>query len=205
MFLYLGYFVDGTQKPKPSDIIVSLGGGDGSRIKKALALYKQGYSTSGKFIYTGYEIVNPALVSRFNKRQFLIQNGIAKNKIVTIADDLIFNTAEELYFLKSYMQKYNYKSVLIVSSPIHTTRIKILAKYLANFDDSGIKYTVTSFTQDDWDPSSYYQDPWSRKSVFMEFQKLIYNLLKYSPLLIDKTSYAKKKDGSVWKEALKRL
>jgi len=200
----LGVFMDATQKPHKADIIVSLGGGDGKRIKEAVKLYQQGYSKSGIFLYTGREIVNPALKppKRFSKRAYLISHGIPADKIVYVPRGVIFNTAEELFFIKDYLHKKGFHSALIVSTAVHTRRIKTLAHYISNYDDANLTLYVTSYHPKPSNPWLYFLDPAARSTVWLEFEKLIYNLLKYSPFTIDKTAYSKKKDTPLWKETL---
>ncbi len=205
LFLNLGHFIDASQKPIKSDIIVSLGGGDGCRIKKTLSLYQDGYSTSKKFLYTGREIVTPSLPSRFSKSEYLLQNGVKKENIVFVKRGVIVNTVEELFFIKAYLKRHKYKSVLIISAPIHTRRIKVLASQIAGYNDVNIRYTVSSCEKSWWNPDRYYQDPIIRSSVFLEFKKLIYNLIKYSPPFIKYTSYAKKKNSDLWNDTLENF
>ena len=199
----LGVFMNASQKPQPSDLIVSLGGGDGSRIRHALKLYHSGYSTKGIFLYTGREIVNPALKPplRFEKRVFLQTHGIPAEKIIYVPRGVIVNTAEELFFLKDFMQKHGYKSALIVSSPYHTRRIRALADYIVGFEKAGLRLSVTGY-KPAIDPLFYLFHEETRNRVWLEFEKMLYNLLKYSPLTIDKTAYAKKRNTPLWQEAL---
>lgn len=202
LFLTLGIFITSAQKPVKSDIIVSLGGGDGRRIYKALELYNQGYALKGKFLYTGREIVNPALPSRFSKSKFLLQHGVKKENIVYVPRGVIVNTAEELFFIRDYMLCHGYKSVLIISSPVHTRRIRMLAHFIAKYDKYNLSLCTSAFSPNDFNSSLYFLDPNARSSVFLEFEKLIYNLLKYSPLTIKETSYYRKKDSKMWQEKL---
>lgn len=55
VIMSLGELLDVTQQPSKADVIVSLGGPEpsGDRIKKALVLYKNGFSNSKKICYTG--------------------------------------------------------------------------------------------------------------------------------------------------------
>lgn len=206
-FFGAGYFVDAVQKPEKSDFIASLGGGDGRRIEEALRLYQQGYSKSGKLLYTGRDIVNPALKQpeRFSKHAFLASHGLKEDQIIYVPRGVITNTAEELFFIRDYMLRHGYHSLLIVSSPIHTRRIRMLARYIARYPEHGLKLTVTGFDDPTWHPGSYFLDPNWRREVWLEIEKLIYNLLKYSPLTIDKTSYAKKRETALWQEKLETL
>ncbi len=203
----LGYFIDASEPPHKADLIVSLGGGDGRRIKEAARLWQQGYATSGRFLYTGREIVNPALEppQRFDKRSYLLSQGIPPDKIRFVPRGIIVNTAEELFFIKAYMLRHGYRSVLIVSSPTHTRRIRLLARWIAGFQKAGLRLYVSSFPDPQWHPWRYLFDPVMRHEVFLEAEKIIYNLLKYAPPTIGETSYGKKRDTKRWRESVERL
>ncbi len=207
LFLSLGFIVDAGERPVKADLIVSLGGGDGRRIKEALKLWQEGYSRSGKFLYTGRDIVNPALKppASFSKRTFLLQHGVPAEKIVYVPRGVIFNTAEELFFIRDYMLRHGYKSVLIVSSPEHTGRIRLLGKWLSGFEKAGMKLHTASFHDPTWQRECYFHYCNNRKRAFIEFEKLIYNLLKYSPLTIEKTQYMKKKKSALWESLFNSL
>ncbi len=194
-----------SDQPKKSDLIVSLGGGDGRRIKKALQLYKKGFSKSREILYTGREIVNPALPTRFSKSTFLLQGGVKKEYIGFVKRGIIVNTAEELFFIRDYMLAHHYKSVLIISAPVHTRRIKMLAHYITGFEKRGLDYTVSSFDHKKLQHNFYFLNPSIQGSVFLEFEKLIYNLLKYSNFTIQDTAYNRKKESTQWKNAVQSL
>ena len=99
------------------------------------------------------------------------------------------------------MQKHGYKSALIVSSPYHTRRIRALADLIVGFDNAGLRLTVTSY-KPAISPLLYLFHEETRNHVWLEFEKMLYNLLKYSPLTIDKTAYAKKHNTPLWQKAL---
>ncbi len=202
-----GYFVDASQPPARSDLIASLGGGDGKRIRKALQLYEQGYSLSGKLLYTGRDVIRPTLKppQRFSKHALLLSHRLKENQIIYVPSGVITNTAEELFFIRDYMLRHGYRSVMIVSSPIHTRRIRLLARYIARYPKYGLHLTVTSHHNPHWHPGRYIFDPYWRHAVWLEIQKLIYNMLKYSPLTIDKTTYGKKRESPLWQDKLKTL
>ena len=50
LFINLGNFLDLTTEPKKSDIIIVLGGGKDTRIKKGLELYKENFSNSNQIV-----------------------------------------------------------------------------------------------------------------------------------------------------------
>jgi len=199
IFLNLGRFVDITTEPKKADIIVSLGGDfSACRLKKALTLYQENFSESGEFIYTGDDYLNHNLT----RKEFLLNSGIDKEKIIHISKDLISNTMEEVFFVKQYMLHHNYKNVLFVSHPQHSRRIVTLANLIAKYKDFGLELQVVSCNPSWWNQNSYYQNDISWKVTMNEMMKLAYNVMKYSPLLIDYTSYKVRDKELFWKEFL---
>ncbi len=198
LFINLGRFVDVTQQPVKADIIVSFGGDSGSRIKRSLQLYKEGYSRSHKIIYTGSDKASSKPDSPFYSiRQYLLNNGVNKDDIVHIDFSMIRNTMEEIFFVKEYMLRHGMKHVLFVSTPFHTRRIKTLADIVAKYDNAGLHYTIVgAYT---WkDQSTYYKNKDARFYVITEIKKLLYNLLKYGTPLIRYTRYHELKENGDW-------
>lgn len=192
IFINLGRFVDVTQNPVKSDIIVALGGGTGFRIKSAWELYETGFSRSDKLFHTGNESTW--------RNNFLLDNGIDKKNIIYI--DVITNTMEEIFFIKEYMLKHNLKSVIFVSDPFHSRRISVLVDTLADYDDLDLHYTVVGTTLPWWNKNHYYHHRGAIKHTLLEIAKLCYNLLKYNFFVVDYTEYHKKKNSEEWKNAL---
>ena len=204
IFINLGRFVDVSSKPVQADIIVALGGDfSGCRLKKALELYKQGYSKSGKILYTSRDSVSKSLDESGSREEYLINNGINKENIVHVKRDMVFNTMEEVLFIKKYMLYHHYKSVVIVSHPQHSRRIQTFAKYFAKYGDSGLTLHIVSCQPRWWNAQKYYENEISRNVTFMEVEKLIYNVLKYNPLMIKYTSYFKNKKEQIWNDEIR--
>ncbi len=201
IFINLGRFVDVTQKPVNADIIVSLGGGLGDlRQKKTLNLYKDGFSKSGKIIYTGG-------IKKYYRiwGVYLENNGILKQDIIHIDKSIAYNTMEEIFFIKQYMLKHHMKSVIFVSHPQHSRRITILANSVAGYKEAGIDLVVVSAEPRGWNREEYYKSRTSIRSTMREIVKLFYNLIKYNTPLIRYTQYSKKTQNGEWETALEQL
>jgi uncharacterized SAM-binding protein YcdF (DUF218 family) len=179
IFINLGNFLDITNTISKSDIIVVLGGGKDARIKKGLILYKQNYSKSNKIIFTGsnkYDMVLPI----FYRYDYLVKNGVKSSNIIHIDETVISNTMDELIAVKKYLLQNNMKSVLFVSHPTHSRRIKILANLIADYDINNIKISFASADHTYvWDKQKYFFNLISIKLVFLEILKIPYNLIKY--------------------------
>jgi hypothetical protein len=206
VFLNLGRFVDITEPPLKSDIIVSLGGDEeGCRLKKALNLYKEGFSTSGKFIYTFIDDINLSDSPIHSRRDYLEQNGVPQEKIVHVDETMIENTMEEVFFIKQYMQKHHYKTVIFVSHPHHSRRIDFMARHIAHYDEAGIKFRIVSCEPYWWDREHYYKTHVGIAATMYEIIKLFYNAVKYNPLHISDTLYGHKLKAHEWEKAINSI
>jgi hypothetical protein len=203
IFINLGRFVDITQKPVTADIIVSLGGGDssGSRLKRTLKLYKDGFSRSGKIIFTGG--IKKYYYSIWGI--FLENNGILKENIIYIDQSIAYNTMEEVLFIKKYMLKHYMKSVIFVSHPQHSRRITILANNVARYKEAGLNLIVVSVEPRQWNRDEYYKNIISIRNTISEIVKLFYNFIKYSAPFIQYTQFSKKMQNNEWEKALEQL
>jgi len=204
LFLNLGRIVDQTQPAVQSDIIVALGGDwSGCRLKKAVELYKQGYSKSAKFIYTSRDSVSKSLDKSGSRRQYLLNNGIEEKNIINIDRSMISNTMEEVFFIKKYMLYHHYKNVLIVSHPHHSLRIKTLSNWIAHYKESELKLVVASCNPSWWNAGAYYKNKAAFQMTMIEIEKLLYNVTKYNPFLIKFTAYSKDNKDSKWNYDIK--
>lgn len=194
LYFNLGKFVDISATPIKSDIIVSLGGDEGCRIRKSVQLYQDGFSKSHKLIYTGNDAINKKFSQSGSRYDYFKLHGVTN--IIHINGAV--NTMEELFYIKKYMLKNNYHSVLIVSHPFHSRRIIALANYIANYEKDGLHINVVSCNPKNWDKLHYYQNKREIISAISETVKLVYNMIKYSPLCIGWTNLAyKEKNGTI--------
>jgi uncharacterized SAM-binding protein YcdF (DUF218 family) len=183
IFLNLGNFLDLANSPKESDIIVVLGGGKDIRIKKGLELYKKNYSLSRKIIFTSDNLYHDSSMI-FYRYEYLVKNGVKEDDIIHIDQTRVSNTMEEIIEIKNYLTKNNMRSVLFVTHPSHTLRIKILANLLENYDKKNINISFASADHTHVWSSQYYFLEWeSIKLVLLEYLKIVYNLIKYSIFL----------------------
>lgn len=164
-----------------NDVIVVLGGGKDSRIKKGLDLYINNSQTSSKIILPNEDYTKSVLKKKF-LLNYIKENRIDESKIINISD--ASNTMEELFVIKKYLNDNNLISVTFVSHPTHSLRIKLLANLIANYDEDNIKINFVSADHTNvWNKNSYFLEIESIKLVFLEYLKIMYNLIKYSIFL----------------------
>lgn len=181
VFLNLGRLIDLTEKPKPTDIIVVLGGYENTRILEGLNLYIDGFSISNKIILPNKQFIGWVLKKDFLSN-FIKENKINESNIVNLEN--VSNTMDELIAIKKYLNDNNLNEITIVTHPTHTLRIKLLANIIANYDKDNIKINFVKADHTKvWNKKFYFLEWESIKLVFLELLKIPYNLIKYTIFL----------------------
>ncbi|TLP36824.1 YdcF family protein [Arcobacter arenosus] len=178
-FLNLGNFLDATKKPIKADLIVSLGGNGISRLKTSIELQKQGYINSNIIVLTGYEGTALTKSKNIPDARLKIVNQKKYNYINFIREENLKNTAEEVIFVKKFMKRKNFKSVIFVTEPPHSRRVLLLANILNIESEKEFDYTVVESKLKYWNSKTFYKNKHSREYAFNEIIKIPYNLIKY--------------------------
>ena len=142
-FLNLGNFLDITQKPTKTDLLVCLGGGiSKNRAEKTAELYKNSFLKTNYIIFTGTSSLNKNITKSFDENIDLITNAKVKN------------TMEEILYIKEFIKEKNLKSVTFITEAPHSRRIQI---FWENFGDKldDVSFSVVASQFDDWDSNTY--------------------------------------------------
>jgi len=176
-FFNLGNFLDVTEKPSKTDLIVSLGGNGCTRLQKSISLTEKGFSNT--IIVTGYDGTKVTKAKNIpDPRLKIINNEKYKNINFVINPDLK-NTAEEIIFVKKYMKENNVTNVTFVTEKPHSRRILILANILEKGYDKNFTYKIVSNDLYYWTSNEYYKNKYSREYAFTELVKIIFNVTYY--------------------------
>jgi len=161
----LGKWIDVTQKPVKSDIIVCLGGGTIDRVKKSIELLKEGYARQNVFVLLGESWYNqPYIKKNYPKLPIVIEEGPK-------------NTAEEIKFIKKYMKENAYKNALIITDPPHSRRVSLLTSWIRVEGDENMKFRIIKSDVKWWDREHYYNNAHARASVWHEMMGIVYGLI----------------------------
>ena len=180
MIFNLGEFLDVTEEEAPADVIVFLGGGDTHRMSKALKLYKQGYSLSGKILLTGTKQTSVKLPDGNHcksKINYLKYHGLKEEDIIYLPNTS--NTFKELLGIKQYLRMHNMHSMLIVTDPPHSRRVSFMADSIVKFNAADLHFKIISSDVSWWNRSDYRNSKRSANAALLECVKLIYNYAKY--------------------------
>jgi uncharacterized SAM-binding protein YcdF (DUF218 family) len=154
----------------PADAIVVLSGSMPYRAEEAGKIFQTGYShevwisqpesprselkTMG-ILYAGEENYN---------REVLVHEGVPEGAI-HIFPDAIENTEQEIEEVTREMQQQNKLSVIIVTSPQHTRRVRALWQKLA---DNKMKLFVRAAPEDPFDADHWWRNTRDALSVMRE-------------------------------------
>lgn len=184
-FFNLGNFLDVTEEPSKTDLLVCLGGGDyQTRVEKTLEIYNKNISTTSTIILTSY--VNDLNDIKQNiiedKRITYLKENNPQNDIDIIFAENLKNTAEEVKFIKIYMIENNLKDVTFISETPHSRRILLFTKLIHVDKDEKLSFKVIGADVGKWQNKDYYLDKYSLSYSLTEVTKIIYGIFLYGIL-----------------------
>ena len=159
-----------------ADVIVVLGGGQSERVMNGVKLYNSGYSKN--IIFTGMEFKLPGLTTTWpqlakNEAMWL---GVPEDAI--ILEERPTSTYEDAVYVKENMLDRGFKSAIIVTSPHHTRRSKMVFKKVFE-DQKEVSIKVTPVDGGDFQIEKWWTHENELVGVFNEYCKLLLYLFKY--------------------------
>jgi uncharacterized SAM-binding protein YcdF (DUF218 family) len=159
----------------PAEVIVVLSGGLPYRAEGAAAIYMQGYapeiwisrpeSPAADLAALGVSFVGE---EEYN-RQILVQEGVPAAAI-HIFPETIIDTQQEVDEIEREMRRTGKTQAIVVTSPQHTRRVKVLWKRIAGNDP---KMIVRAAAEDPFEASHWWRNTRDALSVVREFLGLI--------------------------------
>ena len=161
----------------PVDAIVPLAG-SGSRVYSAAKLLQQGYAQ--QIIITNMAVPAGALPNGTNyaamTREQTIELGVPEEQVV-IDDDIVRTTYGEIESIRRFAEHNGIRSIMIVTSPYHTRRARLMADEL--FAGSRVSARVVSTLWDSYDPTTWWRWPETRRDTLLEYSKLLLYFFGY--------------------------
>jgi uncharacterized SAM-binding protein YcdF (DUF218 family) len=159
VFLNVGRWLVAEDPLRKADAIAVLSGRMPNRALEAARVYKQGYASRVWLTHStepGAELEQfsiPYVGEEFYDKQILIHEGVPADAI-KIVDPPIANTADEMNTIGGALRKENLNSVIIVTSKVHTRRVKALWKHLSAHDGLAVIHGVSD---DSFDPAHWWR------------------------------------------------
>ena len=160
----------------PSDVIIVLTGKT-ARFKHGVRLYKQGYA--GNIMITAsnepLELANVHLDWEEIIREAVRQEGIPETALLIIED--ITSTYDEACFTRKVMLEKGFKSAIVVSSPYHMRRVRMIFEKV--YKRSGISLHYSPVEESEFQVAKWWTREGELVAVVNEYIKLVFYRLKY--------------------------
>lgn len=175
VFLNVGKWLVVEDPLQKADAIAVLSGQMPGRALEAARVYKQGYAKHLWLTHstepgeTMAQLSIPYAGEEFYDKQILMHEGVPEDAIQVI-DPPIVNTADEMKTIGSALRKTNQRSVIIVTSKVHTRRVKALWKRISAQDGTAI---IRGVSDDPFDPSHWWRTTRDALDVVREILGLL--------------------------------
>ncbi|MCX7771389.1 MAG: YdcF family protein [Proteobacteria bacterium] len=146
-----------------ADCIVALGG-ESSRKKEAVKLFREGYAK--KILFTGFEIT----------KEDYERYGLKPHDYIYPVKSA-FNTYEESQVVLGIIKKYNFKSIILVTSFYHSRRASETFKRFLGKEN--IKVMVYPVFWQNFDIRNWHKNSYLKKAVIIEWLGLLYYKIEY--------------------------
>jgi uncharacterized SAM-binding protein YcdF (DUF218 family) len=154
-----------SEPPMFSDVIIALSGGQGRDIYAA-DLYKSGLSS--RIIMSG---ISP---SAGQMAERAVAMGVKRSDI--ILEESSVSTFQNALFTREIMLRKGFRSAIVVSSPYHMRRTKMVFDRV--FKDTGVRLTYCA-AQSGSCTNGQRGTEYTRRTVIMEYVKLFYYWARY--------------------------
>ena len=177
----LGFFGAGNflaapaEAPVKADLMVALGGDNGSRADRVLHLYQEGFAP--RVLLTGPEGGHSRTRAAYLHRRarYLIDEGVPETAVPF--DRQSASSWDEAVNTLQLMRSMKLERVLVISDPPHMRRLSwVWAKVFAG---SGKTYTLVTSDLENWDADRWWRTSLNAQFVFAEIIKLAYYLIQY--------------------------
>jgi uncharacterized SAM-binding protein YcdF (DUF218 family) len=175
VFLNLGKWLVVEDPLRQADAIAVLSGQMPGRALEAARVYKQGYAKHVWLTHstepgaTLAELSIPYLGEESYDKQILLHEGVPEAAI-QVLDPPIVNTADEMKTIGAAMRKENQRSVIIVTSKVHTRRVRALWKRISAQDGTAI---IRGVSDDQFDPAHWWRTTRDALNVVREMLGLL--------------------------------
>jgi uncharacterized SAM-binding protein YcdF (DUF218 family) len=159
-FLNVGRWLVVEDPLQKADAIAVLSGRMPSRALEAARVYKQGYASRVWLTHSTepgatLEALSVPFVGEDSyDKQILMHEGVPESAI-QVLDPPIVNTADEMKTIGEALRKENQHSVILVTSKVHTRRVKALWNRISAKDGVAILHGVSD---DSFDPAHWWRN-----------------------------------------------
>lgn len=182
---HFGRYLVLAHPPQKSDLIVCLAGGNIERGIATADAYKDGLAPwifiAREELPDSYEILMERGISYPKSVDLLVMllKGLGvPESAVLISDSQAKSTLDEAQLVRKEVERRGFKSIIILTSPTHTRRAWLTYKKV--FEDSDVRILALPSKYSKFRPEDWWKERRYVREVIIEYQKLIFYVLKYS-------------------------
>jgi len=180
----VGSYLVMAHPPEESDLIVCMGGENIERGLAAADLYLEGLAPriliSEQPVADGYELLEERGIDYPREgdllEMLLLDLGIPEQAIIR-SDSEMDNTWEEALWVRKEVIDRGLKSIILVTSPTHSRRAWLTFRKI--FEGSDVRILSFSSPYSGFNAGEWWKEREYLKDVLLEYEKLIYYILKY--------------------------
>lgn len=162
--------------PQVSDAIVSLGGDPGTRVRQALALYREGWAPKILLLSEdGSGKSNPSPYPDL-RGGFLIANGVPAAAI--LHDTTPQTSWAEAIVVRSWMRRQHWQRAIVVSDPPHTRRLNWIWGQVLR--PAKLEFLIVPNHSQATSTKHWLNRPEMAKFIMSEVKKLVYYHFRYT-------------------------
>ncbi len=183
LLTFMGHYLVVSHEPRRSDLIVCLAGRNIERGLAAAEVFKKGLAAQ---IFMGRE-VPPDGFKLLRERgihypetidllRVMLADLAVPESALIIPDEPVNGTFEEAMAVQRVIRKAGYRSLILVTSPTHARRAWLTFKKSLEHDN--VRILVVTSPYSGFDPENWWRHKRYAKEVLLEYEKLLYYLLK---------------------------
>jgi uncharacterized SAM-binding protein YcdF (DUF218 family) len=180
----LGRYLVIENTPEKSDLIVCMAGGNIERGLATADAYKEGLSSniyiSKEKLPDGYKLLEEKGIDYPEEGELLegllLDLGVPESAIIrgNLEAD---NSWDEARLIRDEVDKRGFKSIIIITSPTHSRRSWLTFRKV--FEGTNVRVLSLSSKYSGFRPEGWWKDRSYLRDVLIEYEKLIYYILKY--------------------------
>ena len=180
----VGRFLVVEHPPQKSDLIVCLAG---ANVERGLAVADAYQKELAPRIFIAIEEL-PDSYELLKEKGLEYPRGVdllvkilmtlrVPQSAILISDGPVKSTIEEAGVIKKVVEEKGYQSILVITSPTHTRRAWLT--YRKVFEKSDVRILMLSTPYSKFNPEDWWKKRRYVRAVILEYQKLIFYLLRY--------------------------
>lgn len=148
------------------DVIVVLSGDRGERMEHGAHLFHGG--AADRIIVSGGPVYQETAVADLMFRHAV---GLGVPAACIIKEAQAQNTQENALFVKELMDAYGFKSAIVVSSPYHMRRVRLVFERV--FTGEGTRLIYSAAPSESFDPNRWWETAQGKRLVISELVKVV--------------------------------